>query len=260
MDAGQWQYTDAGWYWQSDYPWGDIAFHYGRWIDNGYTGGRWAWVPAYDWAPSWVVWSEGDGGVGWAPLPWGVEFRPGLGLFWNGAVVTDGIYFGLGFDAFVFVDPGHFWGGDYHRYAFDRARARDFFGHSRVRAGYSVEGGHLRAEGLGRDHMKEITHHDVVEHKAADMRQTEEHNDFGKRTAEHRDLARPTPTRVAESPNHLGATPGREPESASRPGSVPEREPGTAPRSGSTFGSPARSAAGSGSPNSKPNGNKNQNQ
>ena len=56
MDAGHWDYTDAGWYWQSDYPCGDIAFHYGRWIRNDFTAGRWAWVPAYDWAPSWVAW------------------------------------------------------------------------------------------------------------------------------------------------------------------------------------------------------------
>ena len=113
MDAGHWEYTDAGWFWQSDYPWGDIAFHYGRWIRNEFTGGRWAWVPAYDWAPSWVAWREGTGGMGWAPLPWGVEFRAGAGLYWHGAAVTAGVDFGLGFDAFMFVGPDHFFGGDY---------------------------------------------------------------------------------------------------------------------------------------------------
>ncbi len=30
-DGGHWLHTDEGWYWQSDYPWGDISFHYGRW-------------------------------------------------------------------------------------------------------------------------------------------------------------------------------------------------------------------------------------
>jgi len=154
MDAGHWEYTDAGWFWQSDYPWGDIAFHYGRWIHNEYTRGRWAWVPAYDWAPSWVAWREGEGALGWAPLPWGVEFRVGAGLFWHGALVVDGVDFGLGFDAFVFVGHDHFWGGDYRRFAFDHARSREFFEHSRFHAGYRMEGGRLRAEGLGRDHIR----------------------------------------------------------------------------------------------------------
>jgi hypothetical protein len=30
MNSGRWQFTDAGWFWQSDYTWGDMAFHYGR--------------------------------------------------------------------------------------------------------------------------------------------------------------------------------------------------------------------------------------
>ncbi|HWY29585.1 MAG TPA: DUF6600 domain-containing protein, partial [Candidatus Acidoferrum sp.] len=38
-DGGHWVYTDSGWYWQSDYPWGDIPFHYGRWI---FTTAGWA--------------------------------------------------------------------------------------------------------------------------------------------------------------------------------------------------------------------------
>ena len=38
---GQWRVTDAGWFWQSTLPWGDLAFHYGRWVS---WGARWAWV------------------------------------------------------------------------------------------------------------------------------------------------------------------------------------------------------------------------
>jgi hypothetical protein len=188
MDAGRWEYTDAGWFWQSDYPWGDIAFHYGRWINNPYTGGRWAWVPAYDWAPSWVAWREGDAGMAWAPLPWGADFHVGVGLFWHGGLVVDGgvgVDFGLGFDAFVCVGFDHFWGGDYHRFAFDRIRGREFFDHSRFHAGYRMEGGHFRAEGLGRDHIRAVTHHEIVEHKASEMRHAEENHNFAKRAADH---------------------------------------------------------------------------
>ncbi len=138
-----------------------------------------------------MSWREGDGGMGWAPLPWGVDFHAGEGLFWHGGLVVDcGIGFGLGVDAFVFVSPDHFWGGDYHRYAFDHERARVFYEHSEFHAGFHVEGGHVRFEGLGREHMAAITHHEVVEHRAADLRKTEEHHNFDRRLAEHKEVAR----------------------------------------------------------------------
>jgi hypothetical protein len=205
MDAGHWEFTDAGWYWHSDYTWGDIAFHYGRWINNPFTLNRWAWVPAYDWAPSWVAWREGEGGMGWAPLPWGVEFRPGLGLWWHGGLVVEGgvgIDFGLGFNAFVFVGTDHFWGGNYRAYAFDSVRARSFYAHSSFHAGYKMEGGHLRAEGLGRDHVAALTHHAVEEHKASEVRKADEHQNFNKRATEH-----PTVTH-APAADHRGPTGG----------------------------------------------------
>lgn len=197
MNAGHWQFTDAGWFWQSDYPWGDMAFHYGRWIHSEFTGGRWAWVPGYDWAPSWVSWREGAGGLGWAPLPWGVEFRAGLGLYWHGALVVDGVGFGLGFDTFVFVGRDHFWGGDYTRYEFDSVRSREFYEHSEFHAGYRMEGGHLMAEGLGRAHMAEITHHEIVVQKVVELRRVEETHNFAKRTEEHKELTR-APERARE--------------------------------------------------------------
>jgi hypothetical protein len=225
MDAGHWQFTDAGWFWQSDYTWGDMAFHYGRWINNEFTAGRWAWVPGYNWAPSWVSWREGAGGLGWAPLPWGVEFRVGLGLYWHGALVVDGVGFGLGFDTYVFVGTDHFWGGNYRTYAFDPVRAREFYGHSQFHAGYRMEGGHLMAEGLGREHMSEITHHQVVVQKASELRRTEEHHDFAKRTEEHHELAR-APERARE--------PGR-PEASRSPA---EREHATGAAAERTSGTP----------------------
>ncbi len=245
MDAGHWEYTDAGWFWQSDYPWGDIGFHYGRWIRNEFTGGRWAWAPAYDWAPSWVSWREGDGGMGWAPLPWGVEFHAGVGLFWHGGLVVDGgVGFGLGFDAFVFVGPDHFWGGDYARFRFGPDRARIFYEHSVFHGGFRVEGGHVHFEGLGREHIAAITHHEVVVHKAAELRRTEEHHNFERRVAEHKEVAR---VEHHEAEAHR-AEPGRSaaehgPTAADhgapgRPGTTPSRTaPGRPSASGSKSGS-----------------------
>ncbi|MFO0624248.1 MAG: DUF6600 domain-containing protein [Polyangiales bacterium] len=61
---GRWLPTDAGWFWQSTLPWGDLAFHYGRWVS---WNARWAWVPGTQFAPAWVDWRLGDGWVAWAP-------------------------------------------------------------------------------------------------------------------------------------------------------------------------------------------------
>jgi hypothetical protein len=63
--AGQWVATDAGWYWQSDYAWGRVPFHYGRWVLDG---ALWSWVPGSQFAPAWVDWRVGGGWVGWAAL------------------------------------------------------------------------------------------------------------------------------------------------------------------------------------------------
>jgi hypothetical protein len=70
--SGHWVYTDYGWSFVSDYPWGWATFHYGRWaLDPDYG---WIWVPGYEWAPAWVDWRYGGGYIGWAPLaPFGAR-------------------------------------------------------------------------------------------------------------------------------------------------------------------------------------------
>jgi len=62
---GHWEWTDAGWYWASDEPWGWACFHYGQWLFNPAYG--WVWVPGTQWAPAWVVWREAPDYIGWAP-------------------------------------------------------------------------------------------------------------------------------------------------------------------------------------------------
>ena len=70
--SGHWIFTDDGWTWISDYPWGWAAFHYGRWdFDNTYG---WFWVPDNEWGPAWVSWRRSPGYYGWAPL------RPGISI------------------------------------------------------------------------------------------------------------------------------------------------------------------------------------
>jgi hypothetical protein len=71
VTAGHWALTEDGdWIWVSNYPFGDVVFHYGHWVWVGGTG--WVWVPGTEWGPAWVVWRVPHGSydyVGWAPTP-----------------------------------------------------------------------------------------------------------------------------------------------------------------------------------------------
>jgi hypothetical protein len=80
--GGSWVDTDDGWSFQSIWPWGDVAFHYGRWyIDPTYG---WLWLPGFSWAPAWVDWRFGGGYCGWAPLaPAGYVWRRGGSEAWH---------------------------------------------------------------------------------------------------------------------------------------------------------------------------------
>jgi hypothetical protein len=64
---GSWTWTQDGWFWVSDEPWGWVTYHYGRWYFHGQHG--WVWVPGVTWAPAWVTWRWNDDIAGWAALP-----------------------------------------------------------------------------------------------------------------------------------------------------------------------------------------------
>jgi len=64
---GRWVYTDRGWTWASNEPFGWATYHYGRWGFSNRVG--WFWVPGNRWAPAWVSWRESDDYLAWAPLP-----------------------------------------------------------------------------------------------------------------------------------------------------------------------------------------------
>ena len=156
-DQGHWGYTADGWFWQSDYPWGDIAFHYGRWCRDSVG---WIWVPGYDWAPAWVCWRQTDGYRGWAPLPPGAVFRAGVGLTFGGHLAVD-VGFGLGADMFTFVPYDRFWDHNLHAYLLPRERVGLFFGRSVIMNGYRLDHGRFFVGGIGRERMATLTHHDV---------------------------------------------------------------------------------------------------
>ena len=166
-DMGQWVETDNGLFWQSDYTWGDIPFHYGRWVLDPVRG--WLWAPDYTWGPAWVFWrhAEADTSIGWAPLPIGAVFVGGA-LMFNGVAVTADFDFGLGDSFFVFVGYDHFHEGFFrmrdHEYRFNvpRERVHEFYGRSVIRNDFRRdEHGMFVNNGIGRDRIERLTH---VEH------------------------------------------------------------------------------------------------
>jgi len=78
VTGGHWELTaDDDWYWVSDYPFGGVTFHYGRWawLSTGY----WGWVPGYVYSPAWVNFRIGSSGyVGWGPAPPYAVWRSGV--------------------------------------------------------------------------------------------------------------------------------------------------------------------------------------
>jgi hypothetical protein len=160
FNGGHWEYTESGWYWSSDYPWGEIVFHYGRWTRTPLNG--WVWVPGYDWAPAWVCWRnvEAEGYCGWGPLPPGARFVSGVGVMWDGRVATDAD-FGLAPDMFVFVPFDHFWVHDYVPWGAPYHRVPLLFRSSVVINGYGFVGGRFFIGGLGRERIILRTHHEV---------------------------------------------------------------------------------------------------
>ncbi|MEO5721621.1 MAG: DUF6600 domain-containing protein [Chthoniobacterales bacterium] len=93
---GRWAYTDAGWTWVSEEPFGWATYHYGRW--TRLRGVGWVWVPGEEWAPAWVSWRTSDRHVGWAPLPPEARFERRTGIKkWADS------YYDIGADEYVFI-------------------------------------------------------------------------------------------------------------------------------------------------------------
>src|SRR5690349_18046107 len=98
---GHWVYTDAGWTWISEEPFGWATYHYGRW--TRLRGLGWIWVPGSQWAPAWVSWRKSPDYVGWAPLPPEARFDRRIGIRnWSDS------YYDVGPDQYCFVASREF--------------------------------------------------------------------------------------------------------------------------------------------------------
>ena len=215
-DMGQWVETENGLYWQSDYTWGDIPFHYGRWVL--YPGMGWLWAPDYVWGPAWVFWrhDEVDGVIGWAPLPVGAVFIDG-GFRYRGVMVGADFDFGLGEGCFTFVDYDHFHEGFFRMrgrewaWHIDHARLHGFYGHSVIRNEFRRdEHGRFVNYGIGHDRIEHLTH---VEHRGFEERTPV--GDRNRLAAEHHeDVHGPAGAPGHAQPGNLGAEHGAVPQRA----------------------------------------------
>jgi hypothetical protein len=185
-DGGHWTYTDQGWYWESDYPWGDVVFHYGRWARA--SGYGWVWVPDYFWGPSWVSWryAESEGCIGWAPLPPGAQLVVGFGLRWRGGYAVDAD-FGLGAADFCFVGYGDFWDRDFRGRFFGRERAERVWRGSVVRNGYRFTNGRMFVDGPGSQRVGLLTQRQVRPVAVRELSGREQHDHF---VARQKDVVR----------------------------------------------------------------------
>jgi hypothetical protein len=135
-DHGHWLNTDAGWYWSSDYAWGNSAFHYGRWFRDPHYG--WCWWPETTWAPSWVTWRYANDYCGWAPLPPHTVYRPGLGIYFNGVAVSAGFDFGIRASFFTFVPTRNFNDPHPSRFRASLAQRTAIYNHTTIINNFTV--------------------------------------------------------------------------------------------------------------------------
>jgi hypothetical protein len=158
-DAGHWEYTDAGWFWQSDYPWGWAPFHYGRWLHHEQSG--WVWFPDRVWGPAWVTWRMAGDDCGWAPLPLHATFDEHGGCLFNGVAVGANFDFGLPVNCFAFVALDDFCAPDLGRHRLGQPDAERIYGHTTVVNNYRFANKSIFNGGIPVSRVASVTHADL---------------------------------------------------------------------------------------------------
>lgn len=150
-NRGRWLYSDAGWYWHSDYSWGWAPFHYGRWFHHPRRG--WCWRPGDVWGPAWVSWRYTDAYCGWAPLPPGAYYRHGYGFTYYGASVGIGFSFGLHYDRWNFVPKHRFHHREVWHHGIRPHERHDVYRRSTVVNNYTVVNNTIINKGMEPDRL-----------------------------------------------------------------------------------------------------------
>ena len=166
--VGRWAWTDDGWYWDSDEPFGWATYHYGRWYYDNYYG--WIWVPDNQWGPAWVEWRYNDDYIGWAPLPPYASFS-----------IDFGIHFSIGWRSqyryWNFVDYGHFCGHRVNYYLVNEYRTSRIFDNTRYRNNYYYDRDRIVNGGVDRAFVERRAGSRIAQR---DVRTVDNYGDYGK--------------------------------------------------------------------------------
>jgi hypothetical protein len=154
---GHWIWTDDGWYWDSDEPYGPIVYHYGRWYNDENYG--WIWVPDNVWAPAWVEWRYDNDYIGWAPLAPYATFSVGVGISFSASFIAPISYWHfVGYRHMCDVNVYNYYVPDHDRYRiFSGSRTRTNYGYSNGRViNRGVDVDYVRQRGGGRIEERKI--------------------------------------------------------------------------------------------------------
>ncbi|HEX9658617.1 MAG TPA: DUF6600 domain-containing protein [Bacteroidota bacterium] len=144
--VGSWAWTDDGWYWNTDEPWGWAAYHYGRWYYDDFYG--WVWIPGYEWAPAWVEWRYGGNYIGWAPLTPYAVFSLHIGVYYKTHWSTPNYYWS-------FVDCRYITHRHVHKYVYRPSYNIRYIGRTRSSGSVRYDGGRIRTSGPTRDYVQQ---------------------------------------------------------------------------------------------------------
>ncbi|MDB6067091.1 MAG: hypothetical protein JWR26_3299 [Pedosphaera sp.] len=163
---GQWIHSDAGWYWNSSYPWGWAAFHYGRWWQHPQRG--WFWSPGRTWAPSWVTWRSSGDVSGWAPLPPGSFFDGRTGARFRrheGSHSSKDEDFGLKAKDFTFVPSRHFGERNLDKVRLNQSESEAAFKRSRPVNNFAIDprGGGVMNQGFDFNSISSISANPLIQ-------------------------------------------------------------------------------------------------
>jgi hypothetical protein len=165
---GRWNWTNNGWYWDSDEPFGWATYHYGRWIEDENYG--WIWVPDYTWGPSWVEWRYDNDYVGWAPLPPYASFSLNLGIRFS-------IGWHSHYRSWNFVNYGHFCDRNLNHFYMDEGRVSRFFENTKYRTNYFSDRDRIVNGGIDRSFIERRGGYRIPERE---IRTIDNYRDFDK--------------------------------------------------------------------------------
>ena len=153
---GHWIWTNDGWYWDSNEPFANIVYHYGRWYYDDYYG--WIWVPDYQWAPAWVEWRYDNDYIGWAPLPPYASFSIDFGIRFTSSYYTPYQYYS-------FVSYRYMCNAHVYNYYLDNNIKYRVYSSTKYRTNYGYSNGRVINRGVDVDYIRQRSGDRIIERR-----------------------------------------------------------------------------------------------